>query len=202
MGLRKIDSLVTADISQESYAIVWALWRAFDSTVVGTALTAGVALGLFADALVHGMLSSCCEWRAVADEERHLQMALGRGLPASALRTLWLQGEADYVLHAPLVFESMYHVYQKLSKCLDYVTVNAHPSLGSSYILGQIESFGQGIGQWLKVAGGSKVSITEGALQQRRPQEHEVSAEFGAFVGYSGIRFARCILAAAETTGT
>merc|ERR1740130_1104906 len=98
---------------------------------------------------------------------------------------------------APMVFESMYHVYQKLSKCVDYMTVGLQPSLGSNHVLKRIESFGQGLGQWLKVAGGDKASVTEDALERRRPEEHEISAEFGAFVGYSGIRFARCILSSA-----
>lgn len=48
------------------------------------------------------------------------------------------------------------------------------------------------------MAGGDKAAVTEDALRRRRPADHEVSAEFGAFVGYSGIRFARIAAAAGE----
>merc|ERR1711920_97337 len=88
-------------------------------------------------------------------------------------------------------------MYRKLSKCVDHITVgiSRFTTGSSSHVLEQIESFGQNIGQWLKVAGGDKASITERALEGRKFNEHEISVEFGAFVGYSSIRFARCILA-------
>lgn len=60
-----------------------------------------------------------------------------------------------------------------------------------------MEGFGRGVGQWLKVAGGDKADVTEAALRARgRLPGYEVSTEFGAFVGYSGIRFAVLVLAA------
>lgn len=200
-ALRKIHEFLTVDVPQESYAIVWALWRTADPAVIGEALARSLESGVFADALVYGLLLSVSEWQATACEERRLQLALGRGLPPSALRALLLQDDAS-TIPAPLVFESMYHMYQKLSKCLDYVTAGAEPHEGADGLLYRIESFGQEVGQWLKVAGGDKASITEDALDRRMPGACEVSAEFGAFVGYSGIRFARCILAASAASGS
>jgi len=200
-AIRKIHEFVKVDVPQESYAIVWALWRTADPAAIGETLARSLESGIFADALVHGLLLSVCEWQSAACAERGLQLALGRGLPPSALRTLLLQDDASTV-PAPLVFESMYHMYQKLSKCLDYVTIGAKPCEGADGILYRIESFGQDIGQWLKVAGGDKASVTEDALARRMPGAYEVSAEFGAFVGYSGIRFARCILAGSAASGS
>lgn len=191
--LEKVESFVAVDVPQESYAIVWSLWRTSDPTDVGMALSDCLSSGLLADALVHGLLLSDCQWRMTSAEECRLQVALGQGLPASALRELWLEGRT-HVLPAPLIFESLYHMYQKLSKCVDFVSAGTVPSHGSAHVLHRIESFGQGPGQWLKVAGGDKASVTEDALERCGPDEHELSAEFGAFVGYSGIRFARCIL--------
>lgn len=194
--LRKINDFVLVDVPQESYAVVWSLWRTFDSVDVGTAFEKCLTVGFFSDVLVHGLLLSICEWYADAREERRLHMAMGRGLPMSALRWLYLHDEAHH-MPTPMVFESMYHMYRKLSKCVDYITVGVSQFItsSSSHVLGQIESFGQNIGQWLKVAGGDKASLTECALEGRKLQKHEISAEFGAFIGYSSIRFARCILA-------
>jgi len=194
--LTQIKGFVSVDAPQESYAIIWSFWRTFDPTEVGTALGNCLASGVMSDALVHGMLLSIGEWRMAAPEERRLQFALGRGLPPCALRTLWLQGEGN-TLPAPMVFESLYHMYQKLSKCVDYVAAGTRPFLGAAHVLKRIESYGQDLGQWLKIAGGDKARVTEDALERRGAEEHEISAEFGAFVGYSGIRFARCILSSA-----
>lgn len=175
--------------------MVWALWRTFDATDLGDALLERLVSGLLAEALVHGMLLSDCEWRGDSKQELQLQVAIGQGLPASALRRLWLKGQVD-TLPMLIVFESLYHMYQKLSKCVDYIIAGAQPGCGSTAILARIESFGQDLGQWLKVAGGDKALVTEDALWCRGPDTNEVSVEFGAFVGYSGIRFARCVLAA------
>eukprot|EP00747_Dinoflagellata_sp_TGD_P097779 gnl/TRDRNA2_/TRDRNA2_167234_c0_seq1.p1 gnl/TRDRNA2_/TRDRNA2_167234_c0~~gnl/TRDRNA2_/TRDRNA2_167234_c0_seq1.p1 ORF type:complete len:458 (+),score=53.93 gnl/TRDRNA2_/TRDRNA2_167234_c0_seq1:184-1557(+) len=186
--LKRLDEFVAVDAPQESYAVLWALWRSGPSRDVGVALEESISKGLLSDALVHGVLLSDCEWRADAADERRLQLALGRGLPPSGLRTLWLHDNASHFLASPISFQSLYHMYRKLSKCVDYVSV----ALGSSQVLNRIEKFGHEIGQWLKVAGGEKAPLTEDALMHRLPLLHEVSAEFGAFIGYSGIRFARC----------
>lgn len=199
--LRKINDFIAVDTPQESYAVVWGLWRTHDPSDVASAFEEDLFSGFFADALVHGLLLSDCEWRASAAAERRLQVALGRGLPPSSLRALWLWNEA-YTLPSPIIFDSMYHVYKKLSKCIDHVTAGTQLLLGSRRVLERIESFGQDVGQWLKVAGGDKAFVTEDALLSRPPHAQEVSVEFGAFVGYSGIRFARCILAAAASLAT
>jgi len=152
--------------------------------------------GLYAEALVHGMLLSDCEWRGAALMSSVLHIALGESLPFGALRTLWLGLETGPTRCAPLAFESLYHMYRKLSRCVEYVALGAGLAQASGEaVLERIESFGQDVGQWLKVAGGDKAAITDGALLGQGLEGYELSAEFGAFVGYSGIRYARSGLA-------
>jgi len=120
-----------------------------------------------------------------------LWLALARGLPVGDLRLLFTTPEESSVpLQLPPTFDSMYHMYQKLSKLVGYISTSAGRGLDPDTVLKSIEAFGQDLGQWLKVAGGEKASLTAAALRRRRPAAHEVSAEFGAFVGYSAIRFA------------
>mmetsp|Transcript_24135 Transcript_24135/g.75041 ORF Transcript_24135/g.75041 Transcript_24135/m.75041 type:complete len:477 (+) Transcript_24135:117-1547(+) len=197
-ALRKIDAFVATDSPQEGYAVLWGLWRAGgQQAAVGGALAERLADGLLADGLVLGLLLSVAEWRASALDEMRLRLALGRGLPASTLRELLLCSAAPALPPAPLAFQAMYHMYRRLSRCVDHVVAGTQPPSprSPSRVLGLIEGFGQGVGQWLKVAGGEKAALTEGALKQRgRLSGYELSAEFGAFVGYSGIRFACCLL--------
>lgn len=73
-----------------------------------------------------------------------LHIALGESLPFGALRTLWLGLEAGPTRRAPLAFESLYHMYRKLSRCVEYVASGAGRTHASDEaVLERIESFGQ-----------------------------------------------------------
>jgi len=192
-AMNRMCDLTCSEVPQESYAIAWSFWRTSVSSEIAKELCSGVASGLVADALVYGLFLSDREWCMNARDEQQLQIALGRGFPPCALRTLWLRRHICARM-PPIRFASMYHMYRKLSKCIDYVSAVIERPPSSSHILERIETFGQELGQWLKVAGGDKASLTESTLVGCTLREHEISTEFGAFVGYSGIRFAKCSL--------
>eukprot|EP00746_Dinoflagellata_sp_MGD_P155922 gnl/MRDRNA2_/MRDRNA2_85622_c0_seq1.p1 gnl/MRDRNA2_/MRDRNA2_85622_c0~~gnl/MRDRNA2_/MRDRNA2_85622_c0_seq1.p1 ORF type:complete len:377 (+),score=58.81 gnl/MRDRNA2_/MRDRNA2_85622_c0_seq1:16-1146(+) len=199
-SFRRVKGFVSETVgeeSQEAYALIWALWRTYCQQDLGNAMLRCMLSGVFSDALVQGILLMDYEWRALAGAERSLEVALGSGLPQSALRTLWLRGQ-DHRFPAGAAFETMYHMYRKLSRLLDYMADKAPHLSTTSEVLWHIESFGH-VGQWLKVAGGVKALVTERALMERAPGLHETCAEFGAFVGYSGIRYARCVLCQSGT---
>eukprot|EP00415_Alexandrium_ostenfeldii_P001182 UN1182 len=94
-ALRKIEALVSAESAQESYALLWGLWRLQAPWMAfGEALASRLADGLLADALVPGLLLSLAEWLPSELAEFHLRLAVGRGLPAGTLRELWLREAA------------------------------------------------------------------------------------------------------------
>jgi len=202
--LRKIPDFVGSGRAPECYSVIWSMWRTHHIGDVRSVLERGIDAGLVADALVQGLLLSDCEWRGDGGEERRIQASIGQSMPMSALRWILLDGDVRATVSPTLAFESLYHMYRRLSKCVDHVSAgmlhsvpvaDPQPAIGrSNQVILRIESFGQDIGQWLKVAGGDKASVTEDALLRRALRSCEVSVEFGAFVGYSGIRFARCIL--------
>mmetsp|Transcript_51217 Transcript_51217/g.158684 ORF Transcript_51217/g.158684 Transcript_51217/m.158684 type:complete len:264 (-) Transcript_51217:23-814(-) len=80
--------------------------------------------------------------------------------------------------------------YRKLALLLDFVEFHAAAGDAESF-LRAVESFGSGVGQWLKVAADSKALLVEAAMGRRRCWRSDVSTELGTFVGYTAVRLAR-----------
>lgn len=175
--------------------------------------------GLPADALAHGLVLSDAAWRMSALEDAGLHLALGHSLPDCALRELfWPMQLKTTSRLRPAIFATLHHSYRKLSRCVDHVAGAVAVEAASSRTSGAaerglrvlrcIEGFAQDIGQWLKVAGGDKARVTEAALQQAMAAASDLGGssglafvEFGAFVGYSTIRFALCALQGSGVAG-
>lgn len=68
--------------------------------------------------------------------------------------------------------------------------MTAHVGDPASF-LGAIESFGAGIGQWLKVAADCKAQLVQSSMHCREARQCETGVELGTFVGYTAIRLAR-----------
>jgi len=83
--------------------------------------------------------------------------------------------------------------YAKIASLIEYV--EEHCEMGNpESLLGALEVFATGVGQWLKVAGGAKAPFMERALGGRSVAEGEVLVEFGTYIGYSSIRLARQVM--------
>lgn len=78
------------------------------------------------------------------------------------------------------------NMYQKLALLTDYIESQAMPG-EVARIMQAIETFGHGVGQWLKVAADSKARLLEDVLQKAQ-LPWQTSAELGTFVGYTAIR--------------
>lgn len=85
--------------------------------------------------------------------------------------------------------------YSKIATLLDYTEVTAHIGDAASF-LSAIESFGAGIGQWLKVAADCKAELLQSSMKGREARPSETCVELGTFVGYTAIRLARWASAA------
>lgn len=80
--------------------------------------------------------------------------------------------------------------YHKLASVVEYL--EEHCEIGNpDSILSTLEAFATGVGQWLKVAGGAKAPLIEGALAGRPLMEGELAVEFGTFIGYTATRLCR-----------
>uniref|UniRef100_A0A6T1FZR8 catechol O-methyltransferase n=1 Tax=Alexandrium monilatum TaxID=311494 RepID=A0A6T1FZR8_9DINO len=79
--------------------------------------------------------------------------------------------------------------YKKIALLLDFVEVHAETGSPQSF-LQAVESFGSGVGQWLKVAADTKAQLLQSALGRRRCWSSDACAEFGTFVGYTAVRLA------------
>lgn len=80
--------------------------------------------------------------------------------------------------------------YRKLALLLDFVEITAKAGDADSF-LQAIESFGSGVGQWLKVAADCKARLVEAAMGRRQCWRSGACAELGTFVGYTAVRLAR-----------
>lgn len=79
--------------------------------------------------------------------------------------------------------------YKKLALFDEFVEAWAKSSTGSA-LLEVTDAFAAGVGQWLKVAGGCKAAVLQGARTHASAQGR-VSVELGAFIGYTSARLAR-----------
>lgn len=82
--------------------------------------------------------------------------------------------------------------YKKLASLLDFVEVHSAGG-GAAPILRAIESFGSGVGQWLKVAADRKAELVDAAMGRRRCWRSDACVELGTFVGYTALRLARWV---------
>lgn len=92
--------------------------------------------------------------------------------------------------------------YSKIATLLDFTEVTAHAGDPASY-LHAIESFGAGLGQWLKVAADCKAELVQSSMLRLRESSRrsEACVELGTFVGYTAIRLARWAAAAPRGGG-
>jgi len=80
--------------------------------------------------------------------------------------------------------------YKKIGMLLDYIESQARTSDPAS-VMFAIETFGAGVGQWLKVAADCKAQLVESSMHRCRAWCSDVCVELGTFVGYTAIRLAR-----------
>lgn len=90
--------------------------------------------------------------------------------------------------------------YKKLAALLDFVEAQAAAGDAEAH-LQAIESFGSGVGQWLKVAADSKAQLLDASLRRRRCWRSDACVELGTFVGYTAIRLARWVAGPAPAPG-
>lgn len=78
--------------------------------------------------------------------------------------------------------------YEKLAALIDHVHIWVAESSDGCAVLDAIADFAANIGQWLKVAGGTKSECVRDQVCSCLPGLAEISTELGAFVGYSTAR--------------
>lgn len=150
-------------------------------------------LGIALDGMGFSFGLCFAEWAKVEDQEQQLYSMLEHNrfmrLPVQLFELVsrW-RGETS---GGPSALATPSAPYQKIASLLDFV--EKHASDAAS-VLAAIESFGAGVGQWLKVAADSKARLLE-AAGSRRPRGPmapgaEAYAEFGTFVGYTAVRLA------------
>lgn len=192
-ALKRLPEFLT-DGSQESYAMLWAVWRIGDPEKIKVEFrTAALTPGGVCDALVRSLLLAEDAWRGDAAAELRLLTWISSTLPPSSLTRVIspiviphreaLNAKAEVFREV----DQPCHFYRRLARLLEYT---ASVPLVSEDVLSHIEAFGS-VSSWLKVAGDDKAEVLSGAIAKRRPEVGECTLELGAFVGYSAIRFAR-----------
>ncbi|CAJ1419733.1 unnamed protein product [Effrenium voratum] len=121
------------------------------------------------------------EWNKVEEQEQRLFCWLGGSLPLPPA-LLKLVGCA----HPPRPSLPSAN-YRKLAKLLEALETNASTA---DAMMGTMECFGAGVGQWLKIAGDGKAHLLEAVLA-RFPGG--VALELGSFVGYTALRLGRAL---------
>lgn len=168
------------------------MWKISWSTRAWTALEFWTDHGLRLDTMgfAYGMFVTECG-KADANERKLLQ----------------LMGQSSVLTLPPVLFEliarghgasgaepkflpQVTSTYRKIGQLCEFIEGAVCPGDVESF-LHAIESFGSGVGNWLKVAADSKALVVEGGMRKRRASRCEAAVEFGTFVGYTAIRLAR-----------
>lgn len=76
-------------------------------------------------------------------------------------------------------------LYHKLANLLEIID-GLPDGVAPEAMLAAVDAFAED--RWMKVAGGAKVSLLDAAYNGHAMAEHEVSLEFGTFIGYTAIR--------------
>eukprot|EP00747_Dinoflagellata_sp_TGD_P120370 gnl/TRDRNA2_/TRDRNA2_173224_c0_seq2.p1 gnl/TRDRNA2_/TRDRNA2_173224_c0~~gnl/TRDRNA2_/TRDRNA2_173224_c0_seq2.p1 ORF type:complete len:358 (-),score=41.71 gnl/TRDRNA2_/TRDRNA2_173224_c0_seq2:14-1087(-) len=174
---------------QEAYAMLWALWRIGEPHSMLLEFTDSVLSCGLADPLVCGMLLSVDAWNHHADAALCLESAMSatllHGHLANVVSCIGPQRLPPSSASRVQSEESPFH--RRLARLLD---ITAGRAGSPDEILSRIESFGS-VCSWLKIAGETKAAVLADAIDRRLPGTGECTLEFGAFVGYSAIRFAQ-----------
>lgn len=190
-ALRNMSAFLQVE-QQEAYAMLWAVWRIGDPDEIMTEFRiSALRIGGVIDALVRSMLLATDAWCHDAAAELRLQAWISSTLPESSLTFVVSPvGPSHPEALRPLLEDGEpNHFYRRLARLLDATA--SIPAVPEEVLL-CIEAFGS-VSSWLKVAGDDKAQVLAGAIDRRPVQVGEYSLEFGAFVGYSAIRFARQI---------
>eukprot|EP00933_Yihiella_yeosuensis_P080405 TRINITY_DN9380_c0_g2_i3.p1 TRINITY_DN9380_c0_g2~~TRINITY_DN9380_c0_g2_i3.p1 ORF type:complete len:525 (+),score=85.69 TRINITY_DN9380_c0_g2_i3:1043-2617(+) len=130
-----------------------------------------------------GVIFMINDWWKDVSLEKDLLQRLYRVLPMRSV-----QSELIKLKEAVRIPLTSFHTgLQKVAKLVD--SVEAELTVGNATeILESCERFAKYKGQWLKVAGLDKADLLEAAIEGRPVEDHEILAEFGAFVGYTAVR--------------
>jgi len=174
--MRKLADIVDIEETKEANAHLWAMWRTQGSSSIEEEFSRRALCGNLPDSLVYSFLLMTFEWRGCACGSVLESFIWSGNLPSLHTRQ-----------EKPVV-----DAYKKMGQLMDYMAATLHPS--PQAVLSRIESFAHGYGQWLKVAGGDKALCTESSLNMCAFREWETMLEYGAFVGYSSVRFGNAVL--------
>lgn len=163
--------------------LLWALWRSSLPSATHSLFCTCVNDRAFEQAEPFGLMLLNADWQKEAKWELEVFGHLHVALPVRAV-----QAAMSRLGAAPCsAANSVYPGLQKVARLLDEVQSRAsagHPQ----EILKVCEDFARYKGQWLKVAGLEKAEILEASFGNTPPNAHEVSLEFGVFVGYTAVR--------------
>lgn len=152
----------------------------------------GVAQGIFLDGMGFSYGLMLAEWEKADDQEHALYMMMHGNanlklpMQLSEVVSRWI----GRCWCGPPALAPPSFTCKKIATLLDFVEFHGRAGNVDSFMRA-IESFGAGVGQWLKVAADCKAEVVEASLWRRPSCKTEICAELGTFVGYTALRLAR-----------
>lgn len=178
--------------AQNITTTVWSWWKMSYSDKVRPELDRCSALGIELDIMGFAFNVMFAEWSKDDSWEHGLYGKMEANehlkLPVQLFEMVsrWRGGSCG---GPPMMMQPSF-AYSKIATLLDFTEVTARAGDPASF-LSAIESFGAGIGQWLKVAADCKAQLVQSSMHRREARRWETCVELGTFVGYTAIRLAR-----------
>uniref|UniRef100_A0A7S4R1U2 Catechol O-methyltransferase n=1 Tax=Alexandrium monilatum TaxID=311494 RepID=A0A7S4R1U2_9DINO len=190
-----------SELLDTAHAFAWSSWITGRPELAWSLLEAWASQGMVVDAPSFGLLMMDAAYRKRPREEAVLLEAMQRSSAFEQFEEVFAWCCAGGLVGPAPGYAMRFDTrrcegagrprgtHAKLSLLVADVRSSGARDAGA--ILEAVRQHAYGPGQWLKVAGGGKANLLEGALRSRPGSGSEVALEFGVFVGYTTVRMGR-----------